>query len=156
TSLMAAIDQGHAEAAQLLIQNGASVHYKDDNGEGLLHQAAFGYAPFEDGVVGVARVLLQNGVDIEARCPSGRTALHIAASGKAALVRLLLQYGADVTATTLRGLTPLHWAAFHGSDLEVVQMLLENKSNVLARTQMGNTAACLSKLQGHRALTRII
>ena len=65
---------GQTEATRLLIENGADVNIKDDNGSTPLHSAAV------FGRTDVAKLLVENGADLQARNDDGGTpadALHL-------------------------------------------------------------------------------
>ena len=68
------VSHGQTEATRLLIENGADVNLKDDNGSTPLHGAAvFGRAD-------VARLLIENGANLQVRNDDGGTpadALHL-------------------------------------------------------------------------------
>jgi ankyrin repeat protein len=86
-----------------LLEAGANVNVKDDEGETPLHVAAesdsFNTAGLE--------ILLKAGADVRAKKHNGDTALHLAAKcHKREFVELLLKAGADAKATNAEGLAP--------------------------------------------------
>jgi Ankyrin repeats (3 copies)/Ankyrin repeat len=105
TALMAAASAGRTENMRLLLDKGANIDSKDNDGNTALLVSA-GAGPYSAvGVVYTAnpvKLLLERGADIEARNQHGDTALILAASKggyeDATTVRLLLDRGADVAA----------------------------------------------------------
>jgi ankyrin repeat protein len=78
---------------QLLLEKGADVNARTDNGETAL-QCAATYAHEI-----TVKLLLEKGADFNARTKYGETALHkAAANGNKAVIRLLLEKGVDVAA----------------------------------------------------------
>lgn len=105
TPLYVACRSGHTEAAQLLLEAGASVDTAKDNGVTALHVAChFGH-------VDTARALCAAGASVNLDSNDG-TALFIACrEGHAEVVSLLLDAAADVHfRDPTDGATPLHMA----------------------------------------------
>ena len=124
--LAVAIQYGRPAIAELLLQHGADVDARREDGHTPLQIAA------GSGSITAVELLLQHGADVNARTESGRTPLYIALRyGRPAIVELLLQYGADVHAGAESSGTPLHAAAVHGS-LAVVELLLQDGADVYA------------------------
>ncbi len=73
TPLMMAASKGFTEIAEALIQAGANINYKNDEGWTALHKAAF-----DQTTTGVVDLFLQSGVDFEARNKAGKTPLNLA------------------------------------------------------------------------------
>jgi ankyrin repeat protein len=93
TPLRGAVALGHLEVAQVLLEAGADLHTRDDDGGTLLHAAAW------SGNGAVVRFLLQRGLDVNAATKSGRTPLMAAAEeGHLEAARALLEAGADLNA----------------------------------------------------------
>ena len=100
------------DAAELLLERGASVHASSTNymANTPLHAAVAGKQD-----LGLVTLLLANGADVNARGASGVTPLHLAASrGNDALVDLLLTRGAEAGARMDDGKTPAIIASEHG------------------------------------------
>ena len=88
-----------------LLNQGADVHAKDNDGDTPLHRAAFKDAS------STAAVLLSQGADVHAKDNDGDTPLHRTASDNASsTATVLLSQGADANAKNNDGDTPLHTA----------------------------------------------
>ena len=91
------------DAVHTALDNGASVHARDAQGETPLYASI----PVS---VDIVRLLLEAGASVHARNAYGMTPLHDASIwGHIEIVRLLLEAGADVNAQDNRGWTPLTW-----------------------------------------------
>ena len=88
----------------MLIESGANVNAKGNDGETPMHQAAMKNAE------GALTVLLNRGAHVDSRLPlDGSTALHQAVERNAGrAVAVLLEHGANIDATANDGWTPLH------------------------------------------------
>ena len=75
-ALYRAAENGHAEIAKVLIQNGANVNAVDKNKRTALYRAA------SNGHVDVAKVLILNGADVNAVTEAKQTPLHRAAKNR--------------------------------------------------------------------------
>ena len=101
TSLMMAAKEGHTQAAELLIENGASVDKLDVNHQIASHLAAFKKQ------VSMIKLLLNAHADLDIRDSNeGCTALQLAACYNwASVVRLLLYHHADTKIRNIKGKT---------------------------------------------------
>ena len=120
-----------------LVEAGARVDAKTENGETPLHLAA----RVGSNLAGAA--LIEAGAGVNKKTENGETPLHLAATGRdqshARLARELIKAGADVevrTTTDYRDATPLH-AALESGHLELVQALIDARANVNARARIG-------------------
>lgn len=107
--LTEAARRGDFERAKLLLDQGADVNTRTQNGGTILMAAAV------RGDADAAEVFLGKGVDANARTVDGWTALMVAChSGYVEVVRLLLEQGADVNLRHQNGKTALDWAVGNG------------------------------------------
>ena len=94
TPLMQAALDGDTESVKALINQGADINQKDDNGRTALMFAVLN-RHYE-----AMKVLLEHGADVNARSIEGGTALMGAAmAGELSMVQALLDKGADTHAT---------------------------------------------------------
>jgi ankyrin repeat protein len=104
---------GHADAARLLLDNGADPNLPAQNPTNVapLHSAVAG------GSVAIVRELLARGADVHRRQQAGLTPLHGAAfEGSEEMIRLLLAHGADRDAKSEAGKTPMDLAREKGRE----------------------------------------
>ncbi|HEY9231514.1 MAG TPA: ankyrin repeat domain-containing protein [Blastocatellia bacterium] len=118
TVLMYAAKEGHADIVQELLNAGAKLDAKDNDGDTALMYAAI------DGRVDVVRALFNAGANVNAVNNRGDTPLLAAAlRGRTEVVRLLLVAGdADVNAKNQKGQTALSLAEAEGHR-EIVRLL---------------------------------
>ena len=183
TPLLAALDKGHVNIAQLLLQHGADVNVRDGHDRTPLHLAAECGNPgvlrslinrganpnaqdkdqetplflaSRTGRLEAAQLLSEHGIDMNFPDFLGRTPLHVAAeNGHCDIALLLLNCGADVNAPEQNLRTPLHLVADQGK-LAVAKLLLEHDAKVDARDGMDCTPIHFASQQGHLELLRLL
>ena len=122
-----------SNVARLLLEHGADVNARTNDGSTPLHVAA------GSGSVEAIHVLLEHGADANARKNDDTTPLHEAArNGRAEAIRVLLEHGADANARKNDDTTTLHEAALSGS-VEATRVLLEHGVDANARKKDDTT-----------------
>ena len=143
TPLHAALTEGHADVAQLLLRHCVDVDIRGYRDRTPLHLAAY------HGFLGVTRTLVERNADINARDSSGNRPLHRTMYDwysqsertqdcRLDVVKFLLDHGADPDAKNDRRWTPLHVASYYGS-VRGTQLVLEHGANIHARNKKGRT-----------------
>ncbi|XP_057721758.1 protein VAPYRIN-like [Arachis stenosperma] len=103
--LCIAARKGEVRSIQKLLEKGAFVNGRDQNGWTPLHRACF------KGRIDAVHVLLEKGIDLNAEDEEGYTALHCAVEcGNADVAEVLVKKGADVEARSKKGITALQVA----------------------------------------------
>ena len=120
TPLCIACQEGHVDAARLLLDKGAEVDRAKEGGFTPLYIAC------ENDHVGVARLLLEKGAEVNQAMKGGWTPLIVACeNGHVDLARLLLNKGADIDrAEKEGGWAPLLFACQNGH-VEAARLLLD-------------------------------
>ncbi len=111
--------EGHLKTAEYLIQNGADINGKNDDGNTALILAT------ALNKTNLAELLLNKGADVNARNQQGSSALIVASSkGYSELICPLLRKGADKGVADNQGKTALQYAELY--DLQEIIQLLNN------------------------------
>lgn len=117
TTLMAAAYNGDEEVAADLVERGADLEVKDEDGQTPLMYAA------NAGRTAIVGLLLDRGADVDARDRQGSTPIMFAAQhGHTETVRRLLEAGPDLDVQGDHGFTALDFARQNGND-ETVRLL---------------------------------
>ncbi|KAL7801877.1 ankyrin repeat-containing domain protein [Trichoderma afarasin] len=128
TMLHLMVDFGTADMINFLLDHGANIEAKKDNG----------YTPFglaiERGEEDMAKLLLSRGADINMKQrKDGDTILHLMVElGKADMVKFLLDHGANIEAKNDISNTPLGLAVELGK-INIANILLNRGANIKAR-----------------------
>lgn len=156
--------QRSADIAELLLNKGANIEARDNDGRTPLSWASQGDAGilellFEKGAnieakdnngrtplswtaqvgnIENAELLIARGANIEARDNTGRTPLSFAAQRSTSMIELLLEKGADIEAKDKTNQTPLSWATQFG-DAATVRLLLNKGAEFEAKDNKGRT-----------------
>ena len=149
--LVAALEMGHFEVAELLCRHGAHVDVRGYWKCTPLWNAS------RKGHLEIVRWLLRHGADPNLWDePYGRTALYEAARrGILEVAQTLLQHNADPNIQDSKGQTPLHGASKNGNG-EVVRLLLEQGVEVNARKKDGSTPLHLASEDGYLEVARVL
>ncbi len=103
--LMSAVESGHINIVELLVEYIADVNIKDKNEITPLILCA------DKNFIGIAGCLVANGADINAKDKDGHTALmHAASKDNLDMVRLFVENGADHTAENSQNKSALDFA----------------------------------------------
>lgn len=154
TPLHLAAYQGHAEAADALLQAGAPVDTRSAHGEmTALHWAG------GNGHVDLVEALLAKGADLSLAASNGHTVLHFAASrGYDSMLPVLLDASdaSFIDTTSGLGVTALQMASEKGH-AEVVRRLLRAGAD-MAKTADSNRISALhgASAMGHDAVVRLL
>lgn len=183
-SLNEAVQLNDIVLVNALIDAGADVNEKDENGEAPLHIAVVegyreiaslliekgaevnvgnlrGLTPLHAaawrGFRDVALLLIASGADVNAReNRDAVTPLHTAAlAGREETAALLIERGADVNAKSSKALTPLHAAAMAG-DRETVALLIDSGADINARSKDGLTPQQMASAKNHKGVVELL
>jgi len=125
------------EIMKTLIQYGANVNFRNDQGETLLHLAV------EYDRLEVIKLLLASGSSVNcANFSSGSTPLHFSMVPE--ITRTLIRAGANVNAKNFSGCTPLHKSLFT-AEPENLQILLAAGADAGLKNNDGLTPLALAK-----------
>ena len=136
--MIAARHEGAVAIVGLLIEKGADVNAKDNQGTNALMQAATAAD------VETLKLLLTKEADINAKATSGSTALMAAARFRClSCVEVLIAHGAEVNVATKRGVTALATVAPFG-ETEILMRLLEKGADINTRDDKGYSPLMLA------------
>uniref|UniRef100_A0A8W8HUJ0 Uncharacterized protein n=1 Tax=Magallana gigas TaxID=29159 RepID=A0A8W8HUJ0_MAGGI len=121
TPVISACQSGNSQQLKELIDQGAPISTKDDNGRTALHYCA------DNLETQCAEMLLAKDPSLlEVKDSQGFTPLHMSViSGNVPLLKLLLAKGADIRSLDSELHTPTHWATVCGH-LEILDILIDN------------------------------
>jgi ankyrin repeat protein len=141
---------GSPEAVKLLLDKGANVNAKDNEGWHPLQHAA------KRGNLEIVKLLLEKGADVNATNGGGGTALVSAAyRGYTDIAKLLVERGANVNTKENDQTTPLMWAARAGQTNSVV-LLLNNGADINATNWSGDTILMTAVGDGKIDVVRLL
>ena len=182
SALEAAIEGGHADVVQLLLEKGATLN-RDLCGSAL-HMAVQGGhidlvqwqlerpvfdANYQDkdglsplmiavfhGHEAIVHLLLKERVDTRLADKDGLTALMMAViGGYQGLVVLLLDYGADVAARNNHGKTPLMLAVEEGHEA-IAFLVLQHGATIKAPDESGRTPIDVAVSKGYQIIEKLL
>lgn len=132
-ALLMAIQNGHSEAANLLINTGEGLFYTDEKNATVLHWAA------RMGQSTICRQLLEKGASLDAKDQDDQTALDWAMRGDDELtINILLKGGKNFTRQETANLQSLHFSARTG-DINLIKEFHKQGSSLEARDGKGQT-----------------
>jgi ankyrin repeat protein len=119
--------------SRVLLERGARINARDDNGDTALHAAALYADP------ALVDLLLSYDASVNVKNGIGQTPLHNAARhGQPAIIRLLLRHGSDINAGDGMGLPPIFEAVSY-NQTECVKELLLHHPQLNTKDFDGNT-----------------
>jgi ankyrin repeat protein len=147
-ALASCVEQGDAEAAQLLLKHGADVCARNQGQSTPLHLTWDGET---------AQILIMHGADVHARDQSQATPLHRASStwNAGTVVQLLITHGADVHARDESLSTPLHLASSKWN-VETSSAIDHARADVNAQDQSQSTPLHLASLNGNADTVQLL
>ena len=135
---------------KLLLEIGAELETKDDNGQTPLSYAA------GNGHEVVVKLLLEKGAELDTKSKYGQTPLSWAAgNGHEAVVKLLLEKGTELETKDGYGQTPLSYASGNGHEA-VVKLLLEKGAELETKDGYGQTPLSYASGNGHEAVVKLL
>jgi ankyrin repeat protein len=124
-----------AEMFNLLLENGASSDFIDDDGMNLLQRSIADYDKNNSIKMSILKKLISSGNNVNRISNYGWTPLHYAAQkGHEESTLLLIKHGADLSATSPKdGFMPIHAA----SNLKTMKLLIQHGSPINRKTKAG-------------------
>ena len=155
TPLMASLHD--ITITELLIEKGADIEAKDDDGINALVYAST-YNNEE-----MVKFLLEKGADANTVCEIENEHTDIASTplmnaayrGNTNIINMLLENGADINYTTDYGMTALMMASSF-NQFEAAKVLLENNADTSVTDEYGRTALDLSKLEDYKDIVELL
>lgn len=146
TPLFLAIETGHIEIVELLLDFGAKVNARDASKQTPIMRLD------DDATPDLVGLLIRHGAKVNLKDDNGDTVLILASGAvKPDVLKALIDAGADVRAANKQGQTALMEAA-ENDDLESVKVLIDAGSEVNAKNKEGDTAWDLASNQEVEAL----
>jgi len=140
TAIFAAIDEQDIDILEILLQAGADLELLDPLGRTALVAAA------EKDQREMSELLLESGfrnIDHD----KGRALMTAVTRQNLEIVAIILRAGADPNLRDAQNLTPLLRSAMAGN-IEIMNMLLDNKADINARSDTGETALLIAIREG--------
>ncbi len=138
---------GDIEIARLLLDKGANINVKDNDGDTPLTSVA------ANGNFELAKVLIDRGADLNAQGNYTPLAAAIL-NGKIELVKLMIDKGANVNINgKMSG--PINVAASKGN-VDIAKLLVNKSADINAKDSNGNSALINASYQGHMAMVKFL
>lgn len=152
TLLHVAAHDTNTTAIQLLLDRGADVNSRANDGSTPLH-----FAIQRDRGTESAALLLTHGADINARDKQGNTPLNLAVRDSITyMIQFLLDRGANVNSPANDGSTPLHFATQSVKSNEITALLLVHGADMNARNDQGDTPLHLAAREGRTEMVQLL
>ena len=150
TPLWIACENGHADAARLLLNQGVDINRADKYGATPLLAAC------SKGHVDAVRLLLDEGAEVDRSTEGGQTPLFIACyNGHVDAAQLVLDKGAEVDRANEGGVTPL-WIACGEGHVNAARLLLKRGAEVNRAIMDGMTPLWIASQEGHVDVARLL
>ena len=147
TPLMIAAVSSQRDAVTFLVERGANVDLRDEDGFTALHCACLDR--YYIGVGEMLGCLIENGADVNARTNEDCTPLMIACDDDHLYaVKFLMEHGANVDHQDRDGRTAVHHAV-NRKAYQCLSYLTENGADVNARTYDGRTPLMIATARGY-------
>jgi ankyrin repeat protein len=159
TPLMVAANHGAVGAARILLEKGASVNEKNEEGLAPMHFAARGVRLEKKNEI--VSLLLARGAYVNAADNEGCTPLMVASKyPEVQLIELLINHGAQIDAQDQDGWTALMYAAYWNR-VGVIKVLINRGADTHIKTSTGKTALSIAEdttrsREAHELLKRLI
>lgn len=142
-----AVQHGHLDILNLLINKEADITVKDTQNCTLLHLAV------KRNQETICRQLIIEGFDVNTQDVNGSSPLHLAVEFNfSSVVQLLLENNADINKKDLDDYTPLHLAAKMKDSCDVLELLVKNNAKLEMPTVHGDLplhiAAAVENIKG--------
>lgn len=156
TALMLAALRGNLESVTMLIDAGAAINIKDEDGlTPMLYAAWGGNEPAFD----IITALLKAGAKTDDVSRDGETGLMLAAwHSTVHVMQIFLTARASVNARNKRGETALMYATKRNGDHGVanVKLLLKSGADVSVTNKDGQTAIAIARARGEQAIVKVL
>jgi ankyrin repeat protein len=160
TALHLACYSGNLEVAHMLLDLGANVDKRNEEGETPLHLVSRGKYKYQELGAGIARLLMERGVDVQAKDKTKHTALHSASfHGRLEIAKILLDHGAIANVESEQGETPLHLVSrgeyeSQEQGASITRLLLKCGVDVHIQDKTHHTALHLAAFRGRLGIAR--
>ena len=140
-----AVSQNNGNILSLLLDHGANVNHRMDDGTTLLR-----YAIRREGAQEILQILLDKSPDVNALTNKGRSVIHSAVlSTTSTIIDRLIDLGADFNVADSRGITPVLEAA-RQPRLEMLKTLIKRGASPNVTDSVGRTPLHFAFLWFHR------